>query len=426
MELSPLVPVTQRFENRAVANLDKAVRDSMRQQGIGSGLKPGSRIAITAGSRGVSNIAAITRSVVMHFRELGLDPFVIPAMGSHGGGTPEGQADVLAHYGITEATVGCPVVSCLDVVELERTPEHGIRTFMDRTAFESDGVFLVNRVKWHTTFEAEVESGVVKMAAVGLGKLHGAATYHRAAVRLGLGTVMREVGRHVIATSGKVLGGLALLEGAHHETADAVALRAEEIDAREPELLRRVLGWMPRILYPEVDVLMVEEVGKHISGVGMDSKVINRHPYGGGNMWSWAPRILRVYVRNISPLSYGNAIGIGMADVISERLYEQIDWNATKVNATTSSNLTAIRTPVRAASDRDALQLLAKVVGRDRPEDVTCVWIRNTLELGRMLATRNLGVVDGVEVAGPEMPWRFDESGNLAGGLDGMFGAAAC
>lgn len=417
MDLSPLVPVAQQFPHRGLPDLDKAVRENLRASGAGAGLRPGARVAITAGSRGVSNIAQITRSVAAHFRDQGLSPFVIPAMGSHGGGTPEGQADVLAHYGITEATVGCPVVSSLDVVELGRTPEHGIPTFMDRTAFESDGVFLVNRVKWHTTFEAETESGLLKMAAVGLGKLQGAAMYHRNSVRLGLGTVMREVGRHVVATSGKVLGGLAVLEGAHHETADVVALKADEIDAREPELLRRVLSWMPRILYPEIDVLLVEEVGKHISGVGMDSKVVNRHPYGGGNLWPWAPRIFRIYVRNLSPLSYGNAIGIGMADVIPERLYQQIDWNATKVNATTASNLTAIRTPVRVGSDREALELISRVVGRDKVQDVTCVWIRNTLELGSMLVTQNLGVVDGVEVTGPATPWQFDTAGNVVGGL---------
>ncbi|MDZ4796877.1 MAG: hypothetical protein SGI92_01845 [Bryobacteraceae bacterium] len=417
MELSPLVPVVQEFPNRGIADIENAVRTQLRERGIGSDLRPGARVAITAGSRGVSNIALITRAVAAHFAELGLLPFVIPAMGSHGGGTAEGQADVLAHYGITEATVGCPVVSSLDVVELGRTPEHGIPAFMDRNAFESDGVFLVNRVKWHTTFEAEAESGLLKMAAVGLGKLHGAGTYHRNAVRLGFGTVMREVGRHVIASSGKVLGGLAVLEGAHHETADVVALRAGEIDAQEPALLRRVLEWMPRILYREVDVLLVEEVGKHISGVGMDSKVVNRHPYGGGNLWPWAPRIFRIYVRNLSPLSYGNAIGIGMADVIPERLYEQIDWHATKVNAVTASNLTAIRTPVRVGSDREALELMARVVGRDRVQDVTCVWIRNTLELSRILVTENLGVVDGVERAGPARAWEFDEAGNVAGGF---------
>jgi hypothetical protein len=293
---------------------------------------------------------------------------------------------------------------------------------MDRAAYESDGVFLINRVKWHTTFEAATESGLLKMAAVGLGKLQGAAVYHRNSVRLGLGTVMREVGRHMVAASGKILGGLAVLEGAHHETAEVVALRAEEIDEKEPELLRRVLGWMPRILYPEIDILLVEEVGKQISGVGMDSKVVNRHPYGGSNLWSWAPRIFRIYVRSLSPLSYGNAIGIGMADVIPERLYQQIDWNATKVNATTASNLTAIRTPVRVGSDREALELISRVVGRDRVQDVTCVWIRNTLELGRMLVTQNLGVVQGVEVTGPPIAWQFDSAGNMVGGL----AAASC
>ncbi len=415
MNLSPLVPVVQLFPHRGLVDVEAAVRATMRARGIGTGLAPGARVAITAGSRGISNLAAIVRAAAAYFREeLNLSPFVIPAMGSHGGGTAEGQLDVLAHYGVTEATVGCPVISSLEVVELGRTPEDGIPTFMDRTAYESDGVFLINRVKWHTTFEAPVESGVVKMAAVGLGKLQGAAMYHQYAVRLGLGHVMRSVGRAVIASSGKVLGGLAVLEGAHHETAEVVAMPAAEIEAEEIRLLEQVKTWMPRILYPEVDVLMVEEVGKHISGVGMDSKVINRHPYGGANLWPWAPKIYRVYVRNLSPLSYGNAIGIGMADVIPERVYQQIDWHTTRVNATTSSNLTAIRTPVRVANDLEALELLSKTIGRSSSSEMTVVWIKNTLELSAMLATQNLGVVDGVEVAGAPRSWEFDKQGNLA------------
>ncbi len=423
MGWSRLVPVTQEFPHRGLKDVFAAARKALRDRAIGSNLPADARVAITAGSRGVSNLSTVIQAAVSHFHELGLKPFVIPAMGSHGGGTPQGQLDVLARYGVTESKVGCPVLSSLDVVELGKTAE-GIPTYMDRHAFASDGVFLVNRVKWHTTYEAPIESGLTKMAAVGLGKLHGAATYHRHAVRLGLGTVMRAAGRHVIA-SGKILGGLALLEGAHHETAETVALLPHEIDSEEPRLLERVRAWMPRILFPEVDVLMVEEVGKHISGVGMDSKVVNRHPYGGANLWPWAPKIFRIYVRSLSPQSYGNAVGVGMADVISEGMYQAIDWDTTRVNATTSSNLTSIRTPVRTQTDREALELLSKVVGRDRQEDVTIAWIQNTLELSQIAVTENLGLVDGVQRVGEPLEWEFDTSGNLAGGLERVLQAAA-
>lgn len=393
--------------------MEAAVRKELAEKQIGARLPPGAKVAIGAGSRGIANLSTIVRATAKHFIELGLRPFIFPAMGSHGGGTAPGQTAVLAHYGVTEATAACPIESSLDVIRLGQTPD-GIETFVDRTAFQSDGVFLVNRVKWHTTFEAPIESGLMKMAAIGIGKLQGATNYHRHAVRLGFWPVIRSVGRHVLA-SGKVLGGLAILEDAHHDTAKVVALTAPVLEQEEENLLTLVRSWMGRILFEEVDILIVDEVGKHISGVGMDSKVVNRHPYGGVNLWPWAPRITRIYVRDLSPESYGNAIGIGMSDMISSRLYERIDWNATKVNALAASNLAAIRTPLRAANDREALTILSAAVGRPDLSSVTCVWIRNTLELANLLVTRNLleAAPEGVQVEGEATDWQFDNAGNL-------------
>jgi hypothetical protein len=418
--LSRLMPVVQHFPNRALPDVGAAVRAELAAKDAGAGIAVGSPIAIGAGSRGVANIAIIVGAAVAHFRERGLRPFVFPAMGSHGAGTAEGQARVLAHYGITEAEVGCPIVSSLDVVPLGRTAE-GIETFMDRTAYEAGAVFLINRVKWHTTFEAPIESGLTKMAGIGLGKLAGAGNYHRHAVKMGLGNMVRAVGRHVLA-SGKVIGGLAVLEDAHHGTAQVTALRAEQLETEEPKLLDLSRSWTARILFDDVDALIVDEMGKQISGVGMDSKIVNRHPYGGVNPWPWAARITRIYVRSLSPQSYGNAVGIGMADLISERLYESIDWTATRVNALTASNLSAIRTPLRVATDREALDILAATVGRRDASEVTVVWIRNTLELGRILASENLvdsarGRAD-IERAGEPVDWEFDGAGNLAGGYE--------
>ncbi|HET8549804.1 MAG TPA: hypothetical protein VFL57_17465, partial [Bryobacteraceae bacterium] len=297
----------------------------------------------------------------------------------------------------------------------------GIETFMDRTAFEAGAVFLINRVKWHTTFEGPIESGITKMAAIGLGKLAGAGNYHTHAVRLGLSGVILAVGRQVLA-SGKVIGGLAVLEDAHHATAQVTALRAEEFLREEPKLLEQARSWTARILFDDVDVLIVDEIGKHISGVGMDSKIINRHPWGGVNPWPWAARIARIYVRDLSRLSYGNAVGMGMADVISERLYQKIDWAATRINAVTASNLFAIRTPLRVATDREALDILAATAGRIERSEVTVVRIRNTLELERILASENLldtvrGRTD-IERVGEPVEWDFDAAGNLAGGFE--------
>jgi hypothetical protein len=322
---------------------------------------------------------------------------------------------------VTEAEVGAPIVSSLEVVSLGRTPD-GIETVMDRQAYDAGAVFLINRVKWHTSFEAPIESGVMKMAAIGLGKLEGAKIYHRHAIRLGLGNVVRMVGRHMLAT-GKIVGGLALIEDAYHDTGQVTALSAADMESEETKLLEVARSWTARILFDEVDVLIVDEVGKQFSGVGMDSKIVNRHPYGGVNPWPWAARVTRIYVRDLSPESYGNAIGIGMADLISERLYKSIDWHATRVNALTAGNFASIRTPIRAANDSEALELLAVAVGRDDPRDVTLVWIRNTLEMDRILASENLlagarGRSD-IERAGEPIDWEFDGDGNFAGGYDG-------
>ncbi|MGI8990467.1 MAG: hypothetical protein ACR2I2_12930 [Bryobacteraceae bacterium] len=416
MRLASPIPVLQHFPNRGLPDVAGAVRAELAAVDAGAGFAPGARIAIGAGSRGISNLATIVRSTVDHFRERGFQPFVVPAMGSHGGGTDLGQLDVLAHYGVTEVAMGCPIKSCVDAAPFGTTPD-GIETYFDRNALQSDGVFVVNRVKWHTTFDAPIESGLLKMASIGLGKLQGATNYHRHGVRLGLGAVIRSVGRHVLA-SGKVIGGLAIVEDAHHATAKVAALSAVRMEEEEEKLLMIARSWMARLLFDDIDILIVDEVGKHISGVGMDSKVVNRHPYGTVNPWPWAPRIRRIYVRDLSALSYGNAVGVGLADVISDRFYEKIDWKATKVNAMASSNILTIKTPIRAATDREALEILAAVVGRADPSEVTFAWIRNTLELSHIAISENLlgsaSPAGDVEVTGPAFEWPFDAAGNLA------------
>ncbi|MEJ7606342.1 MAG: hypothetical protein WKF37_08750 [Bryobacteraceae bacterium] len=300
MQLSRLVPVVQQFPKQGLSDVTAATRAELSLKAVGTHLKPGRPIALGVGSRGIANLSAIVRATVEHFRSLRLEPFIVPAMGSHGGGTAEGQQRILAQYGITEAEVGCPVRSSLETVMLGRCTA-GFETYLDRQAFESEGIFLINRVKWHTTFEAPIESGLMKMLSIGLGKLEGAGSYHQQAVRLGFGTVIGSAARHILQT-GKVLGGLAILEDAHHDTAKLVALPAATMEPDEEALLKVVQSWMARILFDEVDVLIVDEIGKHISGVGMDSKVINRHPYGGVNPWPWAPRIMDLRPRHSFPV----------------------------------------------------------------------------------------------------------------------------
>src|SRR3954466_6821945 len=233
----------------------------MSGSGLAAGIPRGSRIAVGVGSRGISKLSTIVKAAVDYWLDQGMRPFLFPAMGSHGAGTPEGQASVLAHYGIDESTMGCPVISRFDVVSLGRT-ELGIEAFAGRDAWESDGVFLIGRVKWHTSFAGAIESGVTKMMAIGLGKLSGAQSVHAHARRHGMEVAIRSVARRLLAT-GKMLGGLAILEDAHHDTAQVTALGADGLIEREEKLLALAKSWMGRIPVPAVDVLIVDEMGKN-------------------------------------------------------------------------------------------------------------------------------------------------------------------
>jgi len=415
MEFSPLLLVRQNFPDRGLKDVAGEVHRQLQSAAFGANLKRGARVAIGVGSRGIRNIDLIVKSVVEYWKSQGANPFIFPAMGSHGAATAEGQADVLAHYGIDEATMGCPVLSQLDVVSLGCTGD-GIEAFMDRMAFESDGVMLVGRVKWHTDFAGNIESGLFKMMAIGLGKFAGAQRYHTYAYKLGLETVIRTVGRQVL-NSGKVLGGLAILEDANHNTAQLTAVKVAEMEQKEEELLATVKSWMGRIPC-DLDVLILDEIGKNISGAGMDTKVVNRSVHGAYNPWDTAPRLERLYLRSISENSYRNGVGLGMADIVHDRLLEQIDWNPTRINSLTASTPAAIRTPIHFGTDRACLQTIAPTVGRLDMRDVTFGWIRNSLELGLIALTANLRpqieANSKLEII-DELEWPFDAQGNLPG-----------
>lgn len=414
MEFPRLLLVRQKFPDRRIHDIPAAVSRELTGSPFAARLRPGARVAIGVGSRGITNIATIVRSVVDFYKSRGAHPFVFPAMGSHGAATAEGQADVLAHYGIIEATMGCPIVSSLEVVSLGRTAD-GIEAFMDRNAYESDGVMLVGRVKWHTDFAGTIESGLFKMMAIGLGKFAGAQRYHTYAYKLGLEHVIRSIGRQVLA-SGKILGGLAILEDANHNTGKLSAVPVEEMESREEELLRLVKSWMGRIPM-DLDILILDEIGKNISGAGMDTKVVNRGVHGQYNPWPDAPRIERIFIRGLSELSYGNGVGLGMADVVSDRLLRKIDWNPTRINSLTASTPAAIRTPVHFATDRECLERFAPTVGKQDLREVTYGWLRNSLELGLIKLSENLRPQiernPDLEIQGAPLPFEFDAAGNL-------------
>jgi hypothetical protein len=426
MPYSRLLLVRQNFPDRAIRDIPGAIRQELNASGFSTRLKPGSRVAIGVGSRGITNIATIARGVADYWRSQGMRPFIFPAMGSHGAATAEGQADVLAHYGIIEETMGCPIVSSLEVVSLGRTPE-GIETFMDKNAYNADGVTLVGRVKWHTDFAGRIESGLFKMMAIGLGKFAGAQHYHTYAYKLGLEQVIRSIGRQVLK-SGKIVGGLAIIEDAHHSTAQLTAVPVDSMEQREEELLALSKSWVGRIPF-DLDILVLDEIGKNISGAGMDTKVVNRGVHGQYNPWDTAPRIERIYVRGLSSLSYGNGVGLGMADAVHDRLLEAIDWTPTRINSLTASTPAAIRTPIHFSTDRECLERLWPTVGKFERKDVTIGWLKNSLELGWIGLSENLlpqiRSNSMLEVVGDPREWEFGADGNLESPVAGLVEAGA-
>jgi hypothetical protein len=412
--------VRQNFPDRRIPDVAAEVRRQLAASPFAAQLRPGASVAIGVGSRGINDIAIIVRAVVDYWKQNGMKPFIIPAMGSHGAATAEGQADVLAHYGIDEQNMGCPVVSQLEVVSLGKTQDN-IEAFMDRAAYDADGVMLINRTKWHTDFSGEIESGLFKMMAIGLGKFAGARRYHTYAYKLGLEHVIRSVGRLVLK-SGKIVGGLAILEDAYHRTAKLEAVTADCMEQREEQNLELARSWMASIPV-DLDVLVIDEIGKHISGGGMDWKVVNRGFEAERNPYSYVHRFERIFIRDLSPLSYGNSIGMGLAEIVTDRLVNKSNLEATYVNGLTSLGLASIRTPVHLPTDRDCMKAIMPTVGKFEMSDVTVGWIRNTLELGTIALSENLRPEieknPMLEILGAAQAMEFDGDGNLLDILHG-------
>jgi len=414
MQFPRLLVVRQNFPDRKIPDVAAEVRKQLGASGFAARLKPGARVAIGVGSRGIHNIATIVRNVVDYWKAQGMAPLIFPAMGSHGAASAAGQADVLAHYGITESSMGCPLISQLEVVSLGKTAE-GIEAFMDRMAYESDGVMLVGRVKWHTDFAGRIESGLFKMMAIGLGKFAGAQRYHSYAYRgMGLEDVIRSVGRQVLK-SGKILGGLAILEDAYHNTAKLDPVPVEAMEQREEENLALVKSWMAKIPF-DLDILIMDEIGKNISGAGMDTKVANRGVNGEYNPWPNTPKFSRIFVRNLSEHTYNSAVGMGMADVVTDRLVNRINWEPTWINSLTANTPAAIRTPIHFPTDRECIERVAPTVGRGDLAEVTYGWIRNTMELSRLALSENMRAkIDANEMLEIEaaIDFEFDGERNL-------------
>jgi Lactate racemase N-terminal domain len=373
----------------------------------------GATIAVAAGSRGIASLREVVRAACRWLQGQGARPFVFPAMGSHGGATDEGQRQILTGYGVTPDFVGAEVRCSMAAVEVGCTPE-GFPAFMDRTAWESDGVLVINRVKPHTGFSGRVESGLLKMLTVGMGKEQGASQFHRMACRHGYEPVIRAVSRAVLGT-GKILGGLALAENSRHELAVIRGATPENMVSVEEETLALVKSTAPRIPFSHADVLVVDEIGKNISGSGMDTKVIGR---GVSSAPGEVPEIRVIYARDLTEESGGNGLGAGLADIIHERLYRKIDFARTHVNGRTSLHPEVVAIPMWLGSDREALDFALRVAGSPGPAEQRIVWIRNTLALDRILVSEALVAeapgLDGWRLNPQGQTLAFDGRGNLA------------
>jgi hypothetical protein len=380
-------------------------------------IPPGAPVAVTVGSRGIDRIAEVTRELCLILRESGCRPFIVPAMGSHGGATAEGQRSLLAHYGISEQQTGCPVVSSMETVSLGCTSE-GIEVFMDRAAWEAGRVVALNRVKPHTDFEGAVESGLLKIMAVGLGKRDGAESFHRRALRSGFESTLVEMARHMLAT-GRVIAGVGLVENDRHELcriSSSPASGLEQLDRGLQEMAKRLY---PRLPFSKLDLLIVDELGKNISGAGMDAKVIGRPVHTEPNGITAGIVVRRIYTRDLTPESEGNALGIGFADLIHERLARKIDFQKMYTNSQTALAPMLARMPMHFPTDRRALEFLHLNLGSPDPADLRAAWIRNTLSLETFSATpscvRELASHADYEVGEAE-ELKFDEAGDFLQG----------
>jgi hypothetical protein len=407
LELPRQVVVRQHLPTHALDDPGATLVQALRR--VAGEPWQGRRVAVALGSRGIDRIALVARTLIGWLRERGADSFVIPAMGSHGGATPEGQCELLASYGITSAALGVPIRAEMETDEIGLTAS-GISVRLARVAREADAIVLVNRVKPHTDFESlTLGSGLIKMAAIGLGKIDGASRCHEAATRLGYEIALGEVGRAVLSSGSRVYG-VALLEDAGHHLARIEVLRGDEIPVEEPMLLQQARTWMPALPFADVDVLVVDAIGKNVSGAGMDPNVIGRGVHG-ERMAMCRSCVRAIYARDLTPESHGNAVGVGLADVVSTRIVEAMDPVITYTNALAAMTIAPVRIPFHFTTDEECLAAAFRLAGVP-PAQARLLRIRDTLSLERIIASEaylpEIGARDDLEAFLPPRPWTFE------------------
>jgi hypothetical protein len=408
-----MVPIRQKFTGPEIKDIGEEIKRLFSKDDRLKKIKKGSRIAITAGSRGINSIDRIIHALVKEIQALGARPFIVPAMGSHGGATAEGQRKVLAEYKITEETMGVPVQSSMETEKIGQLA-NGVPVYLDKTALGSDGIVVVNRVKPHTAFKADYESGLCKMLAIGLGKHKGATAFHSCGMDE-FGELLPQLGK-VVLDNAPVLFGLGIIENAYDHPARFEIVWKENLVKREKDLLAEAKSLMPKILLDNLHLLLVQEIGKEISGSGMDPNITGRSASPHFRKPD-ALKVEKIVALNLTAASKGNACGIGTADVTTRRFVDSINTDYTYVNAITSGVLATARIPITMPTDREAIQLALKTCSRVKHPETRIVWINNTLSLEKIFASEPLlpeiRKNSQIEVLGDPRPMPFDGKGNL-------------
>lgn len=403
--LPEIVPVRQHLTTGQIGDVAAHVRGQLQSLPLAASIRPGMRVAVGVGSRGIGCIGMVVTALVEELLALGARPYLVPAMGSHGGGTAEGQAEVLAGYGLGSERLGAPIRSNMETVQIGTTPA-GMPVYCDANAVQADAIIVVNRVKPHTAFRNRWESGLFKMLAVGLGKERGAATLHS----WGIADAIPAAARVVIATL-PVVAAIGIVENGQHQPAQIEAIPAAAIEAREPELLDAAWTHLPRIPLEPLDLLVLQEIGKDISGTGMDLNVVGMWRRTGGPV---APDFRAIVALDLTPNSHGNAVGVGYCDLIPQRLADKVDWPATYTNCLTAGNFNGGKQPITLPTDRAAI---TAALPRTAPSQARLVIARNTLDLGLLWVSTallpDIANSPQLEPIGPAQPLTFDAAGAL-------------
>jgi hypothetical protein len=412
-----LFRVRQTFESPTlpVDQIEATVKSELARLNLGQSVRPGQSVAITAGSRGIANIALVIKSAVEHLQSLGAKPFIVPAMGSHGGGTAHGQRELIEGYGVTEAYCGCPIRASMETVVVCQAAE-GFPVHFDKHAFGSEHVLVVGRVKPHTNFVGDIESGLMKMMLIGLGKHEGAKIYHRAIMNFSFGQIVRSVAREVLSKC-RVVAGLAIVENAYDKTAKIQAVAPGEFEERERELLVLAKEWIPRLPFKTADILLLDQIGKNISGSGMDTNVVGRKyndHVAAEHEW---PKIKRIIVRDLTEATHGNATGIGMAEFCRTRVVEKLDVRITRINCLTGGHPTAAMLPLDYATDKECLDAALPTIGLTEPPQAKLLWARNTLDVAEVECSEaylsEARERSDLEIIKDPRPLPLDAEGNL-------------